>query len=52
MKHDQLIDIKMGNIFRKYFGKFGGMNHKSTHFFNLPIYRNSSINQKLIMINL
>ena len=42
MKRRQIIDIAMGNIFRKYFKLFGGLGHSPRPFL---IYQPSAIFQ-------
>ena len=49
MKHGQLNNIVMGNIFWKHFSLFGGLGPKSRPFL---IYQPIAINQKPLMMRL
>lgn len=48
MKLDQLIDLVLGCVFRKYFALFGGLGFKRRRFL---VYPPTVINQKPVMMS-
>ena len=47
MELGQLIDVIVGNVFRKYYGSFGGVGTKSIP---VLVFQATAINQKITMM--